>query len=170
MKRVFLLAAVAALALTACTVYVTPSDVSVTGRLRFGIGVSDVIQVFEPSRGPGSSYRVGETIAFRVLTNQDGYLTLSAIDPDGAVYTFARNLRVRGGRVQVFEGPDAGSVFSLVPPRGLHRVRAVFTSAPTSGLVSYRGVVGETVWTARIRSEVSDHQVRDIAETSFYLD
>lgn len=164
-----LLAGLLALALSSCAVYVTPGDVSVNGRVRFGISVSDVIQTFEPTRGTGATYYVGEEIAFRVLTLQDGYLTLSAIDPDGTVYTLARNLYVRGGRVQVIEGPDSASVFSLVPPRGFHRVRASFTPNPTSGRVSYRGVYGEDAWSRAIRADVDPYEVRDVAETNFYL-
>ena len=164
-----LLAGLLTLVLTSCTLYVTPGDVSVSGRVSFGISVSDVILTFEPTRGTGAAYYVGENIAFRVLTARDGYLTLTAIDPDGTVYTLARNLYVRGGRVQVIEGPNAASVFSLVPPRGFHRVRASFTSDPTSGRVSYQGVYGEEAWSRTIRAELDPYEVRDVAETNFYL-
>lgn len=164
----FIIAALAAL-LAGCTLTITPGDVSVSGRVRLGITVSDVIQVFEPTRGTGATYYVGENIAFRVRTSQDGYLTLSAIDPDGSVYTFARNLYVRGGQTQIFEGPDDASIFSLVPPRGFHRVRASFTPTRTSGRVTYRGVSGERGWEQSIVSEIRASPVRDVAETNFYL-
>ncbi len=158
-----------ALLLSSCTLYIAPGNVSLSGRVRFGIEVSDVIQVFEPTRGAGATYYVGETLSFRVLTNRDGYLTLSAIDPDGRVYTFARNLFVRGSQVQIIDGPDRGSVFALEPPRGFHRVRASFTPSPTNGRVSYRGSVGEASWTQSISAEVRPYDVRDVAETNFYL-
>jgi hypothetical protein len=161
--------ALLALLLTACTVTVRPGPVQLSGQVRFGIEVSSIIQMFEPTRGAGATYYVGEDIAFRVLTAQDGYLTLSAIDPDGTVYTFARNLYVRGGQVQILAGPDSRSVFSLVPPRGFHRVRAAFTPTPTGGSVVYRGVFGEGQWTQTIAADLRPYSVRDVVQTSFYL-
>lgn len=155
--------------LTSCAVYVSPSAVTARGRIRFGIEVSDVIRVFEPARGAGSTYYVGENVSFRVLTARDGYLTLTALDPDGRVYTFARNLYVRGGQFTVISGPDDSSVFSLVPPRGLQRVRAAFTPGRTSGRITYSGISDEGPWTQSIVTEVRDYDVRDIAETYFYI-
>ncbi len=168
MKKLFLALSLGLL-LTSCAVYVSPGSVGTRGTVRFGIEVSDVIRVFEPARGAGAGYFVGENISFRVFTTQDGYLTLTALDPDGAVYTFARNVYVRGGRTNLVSGPDDGSVFSLLPPRGLQRVRASFTPRPTSGRVTYRGALGEGRWTQSIVTEVSDYDVRDIAETQFYI-
>ncbi len=169
MKRVLGLGLGLVLLLTSCAVYVSPGSVRARGTVRFGIEVSDVIQVFEPTRGAGSGYFVGENVSFRVLTTQDGYLALTALDPDGRVYTFARNVYVRGGQTNIVSGPDDGSVFSLLPPRGLQRVRASFTPRPTSGRVVYRGTSGEGRWTQSIVTEVSDYDVRDIAETQFYI-
>lgn len=155
--------------LTSCAIYVSPNSVTARGRIRFGIEVSDVLRVFEPARGTGSTYYVGENVSFRILTTRDGYLTLTALDPDGRVYTFARNLYVRGGQTTVISGPDDSSVFSLVPPRGLQRVRAAFTPGRTSGRISYSGNSNEGRWTQSIITEVRDYDVRDIAETHFYI-
>mgnify|MGYP000418243297 CR=1 FL=1 len=155
--------------LASCTVTVRPGDVSVSGRVRFGIEVNDVIRVFEPTRGSGSVYLVGDLISFRVLTNRDGYITMTVLSPSGNVETFARNIYVRGGQVNVISGPDDASVFQLVPPRGLHRVRASFTPARTSGSVIYRNSNGEGQWTESIVTEVRDYDVRDIAETRFFI-
>ena len=170
LKKSFLgLALGTLLVLTSCAVYVTPGAGGASGRVRFGIEVSDVIRVFEATRGAGATYYVGENVSFRVLTTRDGYITLTALDPDGRVYTFARNIYVPGGQTITISGPDAGNVFSLVPPRGLQRVRASFTPSPTSGRITFQGRAGEGQWTQSIVTEVSDYDVRDIAETQFYL-
>ena len=171
MKQVLRLAGLVALCalLASCTVTIRPGDVSVSGRVRFGIEVNDIIRVFEPTRGSGSVYLVGDSISFRVVTNRDGYITLTELGPNGNVSTFARNIYVRGGQVNVISGPDAANEFLLVPPRGLHRVRASFTPARTSGRVIYRNSNGEDQWTESIVTEVRDYDVRDIAETRFFL-
>ena len=171
MKQFLRIAGLVALCalLASCTITVRPGDVSVSGRVRFGIEVNDIIRVFEPTRGSGSVYLVGDSISFRVITNRDGYITLTELGPRGNVSTFARNIYVRGGQVNVISGPDDASEFLLVPPRGLHRVRASFTPARTSGRVIYRNSNGEDQWTESIVTEVRDYDVRDIAETRFFL-
>jgi hypothetical protein len=156
--------------LSSCTVVFEPVPVTVRGRVRFGIEVNDVIQVFEPTRGSGAIYRLNERIAFRIRTDRDGYITLTAIDPTGDVYVLVRNFFVRGNQTTIISGPDARSEFVLVPPRGLHRVRAAFTPTRTSGSVTYRGVSGEGRWTQTIVAEVRGAEVRDIAETRFFLE
>jgi hypothetical protein len=165
--------ALLAVMLASCTIIFEPDDVTVRGRFRvnFGIELSPIIQAFEPTRGEGATYRVGEDIAFRIRSSQDGYITLSAMDPDGRVYVFARNLRVRAGRTETFRGPGPNLVFSLTPPRGLHRVRASFTPTPTGRTVRYEAQRGESGWSQSIVTEIRTHPrtVRDVAETYFYV-
>lgn len=156
-------------ALAGCRVVITPGDVSVGANVRFGIELSPIIQVFEPTRGTGSSYGVGEAISFRILTDRSGYVTLSAIDPDGTVYVFARNIYIRGGETTTLSGPDSRSIFTLQPPRGLHRVRASFTPSATGATITYTNVYGEDNWTRIVVNEVRPYQVRDIVETRFFL-
>jgi Domain of unknown function (DUF4384) len=156
--------------LAGCRVVITPGDVSVGANVRFGIELSPIIQVFEPTRGAGSSYFVGDAIAFRILTDRSGYVTLSAIDPDGSVYVFARNIYVRGGETTTISGVDSRTVFTLAPPRGLHRVRASFTpSAINTTTITYTNVYGEDNWTRIVVNDVRPYQVRDIVETRFFL-
>lgn len=154
--------------LSSCTVVFEP--LPPTRRQAFGIAVDNIIEVFEPTRGSGAIYRVNERIAFRLRTNRDGYVTLTAIDPTGEVYVLARNLRVRGRRTVVISGPDSRSQFVLVPPHGLHRVRAAFTATPTRGSITYRGASGDRRWTETIVAEVRLAEVRDIAETRFFVE
>jgi hypothetical protein len=158
--------------LTACTIYVRPGDVFVRGRLRIGIDLGDIITVFEPDRGSGATYFVGERISFRVRTRQDGYLTLTAIDPDGSVYVLMRNIFIDAGSSTTIPGRGDRFVFSLEPPRGLHRVRASFTSTETNtGSITYRGKRGEDLWTQTIITEIEPfpRNSRDVVETHFFL-
>lgn len=157
------------LLLSACTLYVTPGETTIRGSLRFGIELSDVITQFEPTRGTGAIYQVGDQIEFRVRTTTDGYLTFTAIDPDGDVYVFARNIFIYGGQSTIISGPSARQAFVLTPPRGMHRVRVSFTPSRTSGSVRYSGNKGDELWTQSIVTEIDPYDVRDIAETRFYL-
>jgi hypothetical protein len=168
-KRLFLLILV--LSLTACTLYIEPGNVTVRGRVRIGIALNEVIRVFEPTRGNGAIYRVGEDIAFRVYAERDGFLALTEFGPDGRVTTFARNIFVRGGQTSIITGPDSRSIFSLIPPRGLHYVRASFTPFQTdTARVTYQGITSEDAWTQSIVTEIRPYEIRDIAETSFFLE
>lgn len=174
-KRVLavMLLAVLAVVAAACTIIFEPDDVTVRSRihLRFGIELSPIITVFEPTRGDGSVYRVAEDIQFRIRTTHSGYVTLSAKDPDGFVYVFARNIPVTGGRTHVIPPVHAGYVFNLRPPRGLHLVRASFTPERTDRTIRYTDQRGDHQWTQTIVTEIRPYPstVRDVAETSFYL-
>lgn len=169
MKRmVIFLMLVLSVLLAGCRVTITPGNVSVNAG--FGIELSPVIQLFEPTRGSGASYFVGDAISFRILTDRSGYITLSAIDPDGTVYVFARNIFVRGGETTTMSGADSRTIFTLQPPRGLHRVRAAFTPSQTNtATFTYQSVRGEDGWTSIIVNEVRPYEIRDIAETRFFL-
>ncbi len=160
----------ASLVLSACTITISPADVSVTGRVSFGIDLNDVIQIFEPTRGQGANYSIGESISFRVRTTQAGYLTLTSYNPDGSVDTFARNIFVPANQTTILSGPDNRTIWTLVPPRGFHRVRASFTPSPTdTARVTYTGVRGEDRWTQTISTEIRIFNIRDVRETSFML-
>lgn len=161
--RLALVAAALTLLATACTITVRPggfasADLSLTG----------VIQDFQPTRGRGSQYYVGENVEFRIVTDRSGYVTLTALDPDGKVYVFERNIPVQAGTNYL---PAAGArhVYSVNPPLGLQRVRASFTSSRTDSSVRYAGRYGEGEWTSAIQIDIRPSSVRDVAETSFYI-
>ena len=63
---------------------------SVTVGLRFGFELSPVITRFEPDRGEGASYQVGESVRFLISLSRTGYITLAALDADGVAYEFDR--------------------------------------------------------------------------------
>lgn len=157
------------LILAACTVVFEPA---VSGRIRFNIELAaePIITRFEPSRGEGANYNVGDTIRFNLRTTRSGYITLSATDPDGCIYTFWRNYRVQANTSITIPGSGDRFSFSLTPPRGNHRVRAAFTPQPTSGDLSYDGC-GDEEWSRTIRREVDPFPIeaRDVAETRFNL-
>lgn len=168
----YLLAALAAAVLLGgCTVYVVEGEPSTRGTITLSFDLDQVITRFQPVRGPGASYRVGERIEFLIRTRQDGYIALTAIDPDGTVYTLGRNIRVRAGENRVLSGPGPRLEFVANPPTGLHRVRATFTAERTDqNRVRYEGRSGESGWTSAIRVELESARVRDVAETHLFVE
>ncbi len=165
--RLFVSTIFAALILSGCTIYLQPG---VSGRISIGIELHDIIAVFEPSRGASATYFIGEPVVFRIFANQSGYITLSAIDPDGRVYTFARNMAVVGGMVNALPGPSDRFVFLADRPTGFHRIRASFTDRPTdTGRVTYVGRRGDGEWTSTITVELNTANVRDVSETNLFI-
>lgn len=162
-----LIATTALIALaSACTIMITPGEgwVVVDGpEARSGL-----IERFESVRGV---YGVGDRLSFRIRTREPGYVTLTAIDPDGRVYVIARNLRVAGGRTEVLPAPDARLAFVAVPPTGRHVVRAHVTPARTTEAVVFDGVIGVDAWFGRILLELSGfgYGLDDTAETRFTI-
>jgi len=151
-------------ALAGCTVTFVGPGSAVSG------DANRVIESFEARAGEGASYRVGEEISFRIRTRVDGYVTLTSLGPEGDVDVFARNVFVAGRRMNVVDGRDQGVVFVVEPPRGWHRVRASFTPSRTdTGRVSFRGRAGEDAWLAAIRIDIEPFEIRDVAETRFYV-
>lgn len=156
--------AVAALVLatSACTITFLPSGPFDGARPR----PSAVIERFESVR---RSYGVGERIDFHIATNRPGYVTLTAIDPDGSVYVFARNLPVSGRGTEILPPPGLRQVFVAVPPTGRHVVRAHFTPTRTPERVVFRGLVGFDSWSSAIAIELSGtgFVLDDVAEVRF---
>ena len=164
--RLLALALLAA-ALAGCTIVFEMFDE--TGDRHGEVVRSSLIRQFVPTRGTGSTYSVGDPISFQVRTVEDGYITLTAIDPDGSVYVFARNIPVRGGRVEVISGLSPRQRFVITPPTGLHRVSAHFTPSATNERVQFRGVIGYDSWQAQIRIELQPFPRSDVAETRFFV-
>lgn len=152
-RRHGLTALLLALLLSACTFYLTPSELNVSA--------PQTIVRFEPDRGAGASYRPGQNISFALNTLQSGYVTLVVIDPDGSSYVLARNLRVTSGDNRI-SGLDRTTRFVVTPPAGLHLVRAFFSTWATE----------ETRQRGRQRLEVAPSLQRgaqDVAETRFVV-
>ena len=122
--------------LSACSVYVTPDDG--VGRVGYGIELGEVMTGFAPGRGEGATYYVGETITFLVRSREAGYLTLTAIDPDGLVYVFARNIPIWARHQPRFGTQRAHDLCAHAAARASPRPRLVFAAPdrPGAGRVS----------------------------------
>ncbi len=169
--RMFGVAAMLVILLAGCTVYVVPGDRAVQGRISFTLELDQVITSFQPTRGPGATYNLGEQIEFAIRTNESGYVSLTAIDPDGSVYTFARNIWVEAGRTTMLPTRGSRVAFVADPPAGLHRVRASFTrDRVDTTRVRYEGRSGEDGWTSALRVELSEATVRDVVETYLFIE
>lgn len=163
--RIALLATVLTAVLSACTIQIQPG-----GSIDVGVSLSSVITDFQPTRGAGSTYYVGDDIEFQIRTRESGYVALTAIDPDGRVYVFARNVHVDGGRTVTLPTRDMRVVFTAAAPRGFQRVRASFTSGRTdTGRVSYQGQYGDSQWTSAIQIDIRGYTVRDVAQTNLVI-
>ena len=159
--RSILSVALIAVVASACTVVVQPG----TG----GIGNLDgVIVDFRPTRGVGAIYNVGDEIQFLIQTSSPGFVTLTAIDPDGRVYVISRNVAVAGGTT-ILPTAEQRVVFNAAPPRGFHRVRASFTSTRTTETVVYSGRRGDGEWTNAISIEINPAPLRDVRETNLTI-
>ena len=159
--RSILSVALIAVVASACTVVVQPG----TG----GIGNLDgVIVDFRPTRGVGAIYNVGDEIQFLIQTSSPGFVTLTAIDPDGRVYVISRNVAVAGGTT-ILPTAEQRVVFNAAPPRGFHRVRASFTSTRTSETVVYSGRRGDGEWSNAISIEINPAPLRDMRETNLTI-
>ncbi|AEB11054.1 DUF4384 domain-containing protein [Marinithermus hydrothermalis] len=157
-----------ALILSACTVTLRPGDVSL--RIEFGLELADVITRFEPTRGPGAVYRVGEPVQFVITLRQAGYVTLVAVDEDGRAEEFERNLFLPAG-THTLPPPGARYRYEVSFPTGVQRVRAIYTSTPAPASVRFRGVFqsdGLNRHTA-LFIEKSAARLRDVRETFFHI-
>lgn len=144
--------------LSACTV--TLEGVTVSYRLDF----TPAILRFEPDRGAGATYYVGEEVRFFLTLADPGWISLVTIDPDGRTYEFDRFYLGRGTHVL----PPGAYRYTVTPPRGLQRVRAIYTDTHP-GSLRLEGVY--TDWDARLRVylETSGARRYQVAETYFYI-
>jgi hypothetical protein len=171
MKLKWIVLALLPLTLGSC-IYVTdrnPSTVSAS------VQNNNYITSFAPTEGEGRTYFVGDKVRFRLATTRAGYVTLVSYDPDGYSNVIADNVRVGAGTSYFPEDlPGRPKEYTLVPPRGLQRVKAIFTSDLQSsrGKVTIEGRYdSRTGWDNQITLYVNgyDARVRDVRETFFYI-
>lgn len=98
-----------------------------------------VIGRFEPGRGPGGVYGVGEELRFWVWLNGPGYFTLSIVEPNGQI-SLLDNLYLEAG-TQILPPPGAGYLYR-VARAGSYQARLAYAdrSNPSN--------IGATVATA----------------------
>jgi hypothetical protein len=136
---------------------------------------NNYITSFAPTQGEGQTYFVGDKVRFRLATTRAGYVTLVSYDPDGYSNVIANNVRVGSGISYFPEDlPGRPKEYTLTPPRGLQRVKAIFTSDVQSSRskVTIEGRYdSNTGWDNQITLYVNgyDFKVRDVQETFFYI-
>jgi hypothetical protein len=151
-----------ALGLSACSVTVRP-NVSLTG------STGNLIARFAPDRGEGSSYFVGEAVRFQLTTRTAGYVTLVALQ-NGYATTLAQNVYVNAGTT-VFPRPQDGVTYNVAAPRGVQRVRAIFTRTRPTGDLILRGTYDGSQWNAATSAYLTPYAAgdRDVQETFLYI-
>ncbi|MVN87861.1 DUF4384 domain-containing protein [Deinococcus sp. HMF7620] len=152
-----------ALGLSACTVTVRP-NVGLQG------SGSNLITGLRPDRGEGSTYAVGEAVRVSVTTRAPGYVTLLALQSNGVGSVLVRNAYVQAGTT-TFPRAGDGVTYNLAEPRGLQRVRAIFTRVrPTTDLV-LRGTFDDGRWNATSNAYLEPYATadRDVQETYLYI-
>jgi len=158
-----LLALLLMVALSGCAFSVTEGSLSI----RIGPGI---IEEFEPRKGEGASYYVGEEVSFIFRSRLSGYVTLASRNPDGRVETFARNLFVPAGRTVVLDGRSVDRRFVADRPTGRHEILATFGEEPApSSRLSLQGVYSEERWRTAVRSEYRSPGRTDRATTVLYV-
>ncbi|WP_457638194.1 DUF4384 domain-containing protein [Oceanithermus sp.] len=153
--------------LSACTLTIYPDDVSL--RVSFDVALSNVITRFEPDRGQGSTYYVGDEVRFIITLSQPGYITLVATDPDGRTYEFEHGVYLEAG-THILPLPQMRHRYVVDYPTGKQIVRAIYTdSHPTAA--SFQGVYTREQFDERLRLYFNESytETRDVAETYFYI-
>ena len=166
MKKILIILAFMGL-LTSCRLIVRPADVTVD--VGFNINYSDVITRFEPDRGVGAAYYVGDEVRFIITLRQPGYVSLIGIDPDGRSYEFEHGVYLEAG-TNILPLPQMRRQYIVDYPTGKQIVRAVYTnSRPTA--IHFQGVYTRKRFNERLHLYFDDcnAQNRDLAETYFYI-
>lgn len=152
-----------AFGLSACTVVVKPN-------VGLAASTSNLITRLVPERGQGSTYRVGEKVRFKVTVRDAGYVTLVALQPNGYANVLVRDAYVKSGTTYFPRRSDAVT-YDIAAPRGLQRVRAIFTRVrPTTRLV-LRGVYNGNRWNTVTTQYLTPYAAedRDVQETYLYI-
>ncbi len=151
------------LGLNSCTV-TTQANVGLAGSRH------NLIADLQPTKGEGSGYRVGENIAVRVTTRTDGYITLLALDPNGTGNVLVQNAFVRAGTT-VFPRPEDGVNYTVVPPLGTERIRAIFTRVRPTTSVVLSGQYDAGRWNDATNAYLTPYSAadRDIQETYLFI-
>ncbi len=161
--RTALLLGPLALGLSACTL-----NVQTTAGLSGAR--SNLIGSFQPGRGEGSTYQVGEQVSFTFSTRVPGYLTLVSLDPTGYSNVLIRGAAVSAGTT-TFPRAEDGVSYTVSEPRGLQRVRAIFTRVRPSAEIALQGSYTGDTWNTATNSYIRPYALndRDVQETFFYI-
>lgn len=171
MKKLWLLIPMLVVALASCRIVIGGDDSGNTSPtveggiyIQFGVPVVNLITEFEPDRGRGGNYAIGERISFRVGVRRSGYITLVIYDNDGTVDLLGSEPVSPGINIL----PTRSSLIAGAP-RGRSFIRAFFSSRPQVYDYTGRGYT-TSVWDQRtaqfLRSLPEDS--RDVRTT--YVD
>lgn len=171
MKKLWLLIPVLVMALASCRVVIGGEDTASSGPtveggiyIQFGVPVVNLITEFQPDRGRGGNYAIGERISLRVGVRRSGYITLVIYDNDGTVDVLGSEPVSPGVNIL-----PTRSALIAGAPRGRSYIRAFFSSRPQVYDYTGRGYT-LSAWDARtgdfLRSLPEDS--RDVRQT--YID
>ncbi|AWN24694.1 hypothetical protein DKM44_13825 [Deinococcus irradiatisoli] len=162
MRTAFLLGSLA-LGLSACTVSVN-TNAGLSGAR------SNLISSLRPDRGEGSSYLVGDQVSFSLTTRTAGYVTLISLDPNGRGNVLIRGAAVPAGTT-TFPRTEDAVTYTVSEPRGLQRVRAIFTRVRPSADIVLQGNYNGDTWNTATNSYLRPYAQadRDVQETYFYI-
>jgi opacity protein-like surface antigen len=173
MKR-FLALGLLALSFSSCVVTVpsrnTGNATGTTGggsatisySVSFGVQVGDVIADFQPNRGGGGRYRIGENISLRLTSRENGFVTLVIYNPGDYRNAEIRNIPVQRGVNSI---PNQNTL-TASEPTGVTRFRAFFTPQPNDNVSFLRGY-GESYLETSTAAYLNPYpvQLRDVKET-----
>ncbi len=133
--------------------------------ISFGYRYGAVIRRFEPDRGPGAVYRVGEPVRFFLELARPGYLTLVVTDPDGRRYPIETARWLPAGWNEL---PPrwAGYRYTADYPTGLHTVTAYYGSTRGSVTFTFEARSGGY---AAAGLQIDQRRVEDRAVTTLYV-
>ena len=101
------------------------------------------------------SYRIGDRFRLQVQTNRDCYLTLIDFGTSTRVFLLLQNHPLRAGVPCLLTGPDAEHEWLVSGPRGVERLKAIFTLTP---LELFRGASDFSELGSQARTIVAEVQ------------
>ncbi len=170
MKRILALGLLA-LSFSSCVVTVPSRNTgtvtgggsaSVSYTVSFGVQVGDVIADFQPNRGNGGRYRIGEDITLRLTSRESGFVTLVIYNPAEYRNAEIRNIPVQRG-INIIPNQNR---LTASEPAGVTRFRAFFTPQPNDNVSFLRGN-GESYLETSTAAYLNPYpvQLRDVKET-----
>jgi Domain of unknown function (DUF4384) len=142
---------------------------SMLERSRFG--AQEIISNFQPDRGEGANYKVGELVKISFTLSRAGYITLISMDPDTTTGEVERSIAMKAGNNALPRGNDvnatgAKAAYKVFPPTGKQRVILLFTDTPVGKTVRFEGKLDEDALNVKINSYFGEAKTRDVAESS----
>ena len=116
-----------------------------------------------------NNIRPSSTLVFRTRFARAGYLTVSAMAPNGRVDVLLRNVPVAPGFQLVPPvGAPASERVQASAPTGTWIVRAQFSEVRTSA--RYQGVQGYDAWTAAVADDLRGAANASVYQTSYEVE